>query len=61
MGEGPSALESVLITVAATTMRVFVGLPLPRGWYRRRRSGPLQPVLRQAGAADVTMLSRYRQ
>jgi len=26
MGEGPSALESVLITVAATTMRVFVGL-----------------------------------
>jgi len=26
--EGPSALESVLITVAATTMRVFVGLVL---------------------------------
>jgi NitT/TauT family transport system permease protein len=26
MGEGPSAFESVLITVAATTMRVFVGL-----------------------------------
>jgi NitT/TauT family transport system permease protein len=28
MGEGPSALESVMITVAATTMRVFVGLVL---------------------------------
>lgn len=26
MNEGPSALESVMITVAATTMRVFVGL-----------------------------------
>jgi NitT/TauT family transport system permease protein len=26
MGEGPSAFESVMITVAATTMRVFVGL-----------------------------------
>jgi NitT/TauT family transport system permease protein len=31
MGEGPSALESVLITVAATTMRVFVGLLLASG------------------------------
>ena len=31
MGEGPSALESVLITVAATTMRVFVGLVLASG------------------------------
>lgn len=28
MGDGPSALESVMITVAATTMRVFVGLVL---------------------------------
>ncbi len=28
MGEGPSAFESVMITVAATTMRVFVGLVL---------------------------------
>ncbi|MGE0423711.1 MAG: ABC transporter permease [Reyranellaceae bacterium] len=28
MNEGPSALESVMITVAATTMRVFVGLVL---------------------------------
>ena len=28
MDEGPSALESVMITVAATTMRVFVGLVL---------------------------------
>ena len=28
MGEGPSALESVMITVGATTMRVFVGLVL---------------------------------
>ncbi|MBX3501092.1 MAG: ABC transporter permease [Alphaproteobacteria bacterium] len=28
MGESPSALESVMITVAATTMRVFVGLVL---------------------------------
>ena len=31
MGEGPSALESVLITVAATTMRVFVGLLIASG------------------------------
>ncbi len=28
MGDGPSAFESVMITVAATTMRVFVGLVL---------------------------------
>ena len=28
MGEGPSAFESVMITVAATTMSVFVGLVL---------------------------------
>jgi len=31
MGEGPSALESVMITVAATTMRVFVGLAIASG------------------------------
>jgi len=31
MGEGPSALESVMITVAATTMRVFVGLVIASG------------------------------